>query len=472
LPRIADSFAYKRRRGGKGGLVLAIILVVIVLAVLYYWAHLIGSDREPGQPKVSGEVELRPLPFPYRAAVALTLSPDRGLTLKEYVGALRQLNTVEGEEQGQGLGLEAGGAFFFYPPDKDWLAYFNPPGPDGRPLRQVFNSLIRAGLIDVLDSFGGVQDFSRDSAVWALESLAGEGLVIRTWADRFESPDNIRYGGGRGGHAGRIAHHADLTVKAGLRFFWLGRTSAILGQDVPLCWRSFASVYRSEESLSSTFCAAVAFGRHFLAVLGSGQDDPLGHNRLLAPIELRDGVKVIEFVRYLPRNGENDLASLFSPERMDLLVQRGGKMAVAVPLLPQESGKTFSDEDEQSLRRLAERFGRGEILVSTATRILTYTLSNESLVWRAEERDGEVHILIEAIDDPIKGRRVPELTELAGLTFYVPRSDKARLFLRDRELTTIRNLIDHTGRESISLPWPRLRLPRGCFETASKINPE
>ena len=46
------------------------------------------------------------------------------------------------------------------------------------------------------------------------------------------------------------------------------------------------------------------------------------------------------------------------------------------------------------------------------------------------------------------------------MTFYVPDSSKAALYVNNRELKLKRNLIDfNRRRKSISLPWPYLEFP-------------
>jgi len=460
---VARPPARARRTNGRGQRIwtgLALVAAGLIgLGMVYYWASAAGLNRELTTPRTSGPAELRPLPYPYRAAVGLTLSPEPGLDLKGLAKALRLVNAAQDPASGAGLGLEAGGSLLFYPPSPDWLAYFNPPGPEGDEGRRVLNALIRAGLVDVLDSYGPGADFSRESAERALAALAEQGLFIQTWADRFAGPDNLRLGGGRGASRGRLAYHLDLTLKAGFRFFWLGRTSRLIGQDSPVGWSSFSSLYRAEHPLDSLGQAAGAWLQHFLDVIAADETNARRANRLFSPIEFSDGSKAFEFVRYGHGLEPVELAQVLSRANLDRLVEQGGKMIIAGRLRPEPSGRPLSPGDEAALRRLAARQAEDQILVCTATRLLTYARTWRYLKWRAEPQNGQVSIFLEGMDDPVDGPRKPGLSELAGLTFYVPSATRAKIVYDGREMLLERHLIDPSGRESVSLPWPRLSLP-------------
>ena len=98
-------------------------------------------------------------------------------------------------------------------------------------------------------------------------------------------------------------------------------------------------------------------------------------------------------------------------------------------------------------------------MVTTTTRLLGYTAAHDYLVWTAEIKGQDAIIKLEAIADPIKGRRPPQLSELAGLTFYVPQAARASIMVNGRRIKVIQHLLDNTGRESISIPWPKLVFP-------------
>lgn|GEM_PF-3409816 len=439
----------RRRAGWRWGIIG--VLLVAVVCLLYYRATVVELNQTLIQPRAVGPAQLRPLPYPFRAAVGLTLAPGPGLDLQSYLGILEKLNNGSQDRE---PGLEAGGSFFFYPPSEDWLAYFNPPGANGNDIRQSLDALIRAGIVDVLDSYGQDQRFKREMAQQALAALAEQGLTLQTWADRFKSPDNISLGGGRGGHPNRMAYHLDLTIKAGFKFFWLGRSTPLLGQEAPIDWGTFFSLYRRDDPLASLITITGVFARHFGSVLTGSSKDVLTTNRLLAKVKFKDGSSGFEYVRYKPPGQDQSLAASLPSQNLEQLVLLGARIMVGVVLERGPSGELLSPEDSRALDNLTLMGRQGLILVTTATRLLNATLVTRNLRWRAEDKDGETKVLIVSLDDPLTGPRKPTLTELAGLTFYVPNSARARLFLDGQELPVHRNLIDFTGRESISLPWP------------------
>lgn len=448
----------KKQRRGRPGWRLGIIgaLLVAVICLLYYRATVVALNQSHIQPKAVGPAQLRPLPYPFQAAVGLTMTPESAMDLQSYLGILKELNNGN---QAREPGLEAGGSFFFYPPAEDWLAYFNPRGPEGRETRRCLEALIRAGIIDVMDSYGEDPRFKREMARQALEGLSQQGLTVQTWADRFVSPDNISQAGGRGGHPNRMAYHLDLTLKAGVKFFWLGRTTPLLGQETPIDWGTFFSLYRNEDPVASLLTITGVFARHFGSVLTGSSKDVLTSNRLVAKVKFKDGSSAYEYVRYKSPGRDQSLAANLPPENQEQLVLMGARILVEVALKQDPSGELLSPEDREALDNLVRMGRQGLLMVTTATRLLNSTLVNRNLRWRAEDKDGETRILIISLDDPLTGPRKPTLAELAGLTFYVPNSARARLFLNGQELAVHRNLIDFTGRESISLPWPWTKFP-------------
>ena len=451
----------KPRTGARIGLRLVsfLLLIFILFAIFYYRASLTSLNQKLGMQPAKGAVALRSLPYPFRAALGLTLSPGQGLTLDQYVEVLRHLVSSPLEEGGKGLGLEVGGSVFFYPPSPDWTAYLNPPGPEGQENRMIYNALIRAGIIDVLDSYGQDVRFNREMAEHALKALSEQGLNLSTWADRFKSPDNIDSSGGRGSHPNRMAYHLDLTVAAGLKYFWLGRDTSIVGQEVPFDWDTFLSLYDSHDFFRSGLGMFLVFGRHLAMVMAWSSDDALRDNRLLAPVVFRNGSKGYEYIRYTPLGPADSVAEVLGQRFLDRLTYVNGRSIVNIQLKPGPDGTVLQEGDLGALEVLARKRNKGDILVTSASRLLDLTALSQNLVWRVEQDQERLRIVIEKIEDPLTGPREPRLEELAGLTFYVPESLEAGIFIGDQELRVKRNLIDHTGRESISLPWPSLSFP-------------
>lgn len=441
-------------RSGRPFVFFGLVLVLLILVFLFN-ASLQDINSRLVHPSPTGPVSLRPLPHPYSAAVALNIKPGYGLKLDRYTDLLRQLNSP----RPVGFGLEAGGSFFFFPPDGDWPAYFNPPGPEGQPVRRVFNALIRSGLIDVLDSYGGGDGLNRDSAKRALAELESQGLILRTWSDRFGNLDDLGHDLGRGAYAGRMAYHLDLTREAGFDFFQLGRQSRIVGQNAPIYWSSLFNRFDPASPVDSLGDVIAVLAKRFALVLTGDEGDLLRSNKLIAPTTLPGEVKVMEYVTFRPPGGQSVLGAGLSAKALDHLIRLGGEMILTPVIEPGEKDSLLSPEDRTALERLSGLYHEGRVMVTTTTRLLNYTAAHDYLVWSAETKGQDTVINLEAIDDPIKGRRPPQLNELAGLTFYVPQAARASILVNGRKVKTIQHLLDYTGRESVSIPWPRLVFP-------------
>jgi hypothetical protein len=92
---------------------------------------------------------------------------------------------------------------------------------------------------------------------------------------------------------------------------------------------------------------------------------------------------------------------------------------------------------------------------------LGYARSRRELLWTARLLATNL-IRIDVQKAPSAPPIQPALapSDLEGLTFYVPAGREVQLFVEGRQRSDVRlNPPDHTGRPSVSLPWPRLRLP-------------
>ncbi|MCX5673851.1 MAG: hypothetical protein NTX87_02485 [Planctomycetota bacterium] len=73
---------------------------------------------------VEGDLQLRRLPYPYRAMLTICSDLDDTTDGRVYCEILRFLNTTEATAMGPGLGLEVANSIYFdMPPDQ--FAYWN-----------------------------------------------------------------------------------------------------------------------------------------------------------------------------------------------------------------------------------------------------------------------------------------------------------------------------------------------------------
>jgi len=104
-------------------------------------------------------------------------------------------------------------------------------------------------------------------------------------------------------------------------------------------------------------------------------------------------------------------------------------------------------------RRLAEARDGGSILVCTTRRLLGYLAARDALRFTARREADTVFIEAE-------GDWQAEPFACAGLCFYVPHGADCRLLINGRSVENLRrNPADHTGRGSVSVPWPSLEFP-------------
>lgn len=404
---------------------------------------------------------LRWLPYPYGAMVAICSDLDGTPDRNAYWQIMRFLNTAENTAMGTGVNLEVGNSIYFdMPPNQ--FGYWNTDEAG----RQMVRALIRSGHIDCLHSYGDLAT-TRDHARRALDELAAHDCRLAVWIDHGTAPTNFGQDimQGHGDEPGHPAYHADLTVAHGIRYVWRGRVTSILGQDVrPRLGHLFAP----RHPIRSSRTVAKECAKRLLARCGSGKYAMHVANDLLRPVRLRDGTPVYEFIRSNPHWGgvsQGDTAQgigeVLTDDFLSHLIQREG-----VCILYTHLGKVrdphvpFDASAVAGFRRLAEAFREGSILVTTTRRVLGFCRAVREVSFSVRHDEGVLRINLETKgggplhNDPLPTR------DLDGLTFYVPDPQLCRILLNEAEVRdAVRNPPDHTGRPSISMPWPRLEFP-------------
>ena len=399
---------------------------------------------------------LRDVPHRYEAMLALCSDLDATPDARVYGETLHYLNGTSDTALGPGLGLEVGHSIYFDMPPHEF-AYWNTD--DGG--REMVRGLIRSGHVDTLHSYGGLAA-TRAHAERALTELSRHGCRIEVWTDHSRAPTN--FGAdimrGLGDVPGSPAYHADLTWAFGVRFVWRGRVTSVIGQDTA---RALGGVFDRAHPLPSLRTVGKEAAKGLLGRLGSAKYAMHAANHVLRPARLRDGRAVWEFLRGNPHwkgvdEGESasGLAEALGPRVLDTLLRRRG-----VALLYTHLGRV--DDPREPLRaptraallRVAELYRQGRLLVTTPRRVLGYCRARRSVsASLAREGDWFTLALRTAGDD---GRR----SDLDGLTVYVPDPERTRVLVDGHHVPGVRvHPPDHTGRRSVSLPWPRLDFPR------------
>jgi hypothetical protein len=400
-------------------------------------------------------VIVRLQPYPYRAALAICSDLDETPDRHVYWDIARWLNTTDDDgPMGPGAGLEVGNSLYFdMPPDQ--FAYWNTDDAG----RAMARALVASGHVDCFHSFGDLA--LRAHAGRALDELARHDLRIRVWIDHAVAPTN--FGSdimrGSGDLPGAPAYHADLTCGYGVRFVWRGRVTSVTGQDVR---RRLSTIVTPGHVADSSRALLKEAAKGALARLGSAKYAMHPANATLRPATLRDGRPVLEFLRANPSWRGVDqsataagLAEALTGRFLDNLEASGGTCVLYTHLGKiTDRARPLPDATRDALRGLAERARGGRVLVTTTSRLLEYREARDTVGARV----GADGATIQLTPQPHH--------VLDGLTFYVSDPARARVVASGRELALVRNPPDHTGRPSVSLPWPRLEFPRAVLSAA------
>lgn len=429
------------------------------------------------QPAAQGvEVERRRFPYPYQAMLAVCSDLDLTPNRKVYRESMRFLNTTQTTSMGPGAGLEVGNTIYFdMPPGQ--FSYWNTDDAG----REMIRNLIHSGHIDCLHSFGDLAT-TRAHATRALDELARHDCRIEVWVDHSQAPSN--FGAdimvGSGDDPDSPVYHADLTLDYGITYVWRGRTTSIIGQNVP---RKLHGLFDPRHPVASGKTAAKQALKGVLARFGHLKYAMHGPNAIARIDHLRDGQPVREFLRCNPHwagVGQGATAAGFAEvltERfLDCLVRCQGTCILYTHLGKIENPDVpFAPPTAKAFRRLGALSSNGKILVTTTRRLLGLDRARRetAVVARQDSQGLWIDVSTTGHRQPQSGAASGEpskvhqdapcpvpLCDLAGLTFYTPDPRRTRVFI-DGE--AVENLVlngpDATGRRSVSLRWTRLEFP-------------
>jgi len=406
------------------------------------------------------DVQLRQLPYPYRAMLAICSDLDETPGRSVYWEIMRFLNTTEETAMGSGVGLEVGNSIYFdMPPGQ--FAYWNTDEAG----REMVRTLIHSGHIDCLHSYGDLAT-TRNHAERALEELISHDCKLEVWIDHGTAatnfdPDIMQ---GHGDELDNKAYHADLTIDYGIKYVWRGRVTSITGQDVPA--RS-TGIYKWSHPIASGRTLLKEAAKRRLARTGNMKYAMHGLNKTLHPIVLRDEKPVYEFMRCNPHWGGvsscdqgRHIGKVLTDEMLDRLCKRGGTCILYTHLGKiNDPSVPFDAEVTEAFRWLAEAFRSGSILITTTRRLLGYCRAVREISFDSSWDSKGLHIKLRTkSSESITG----ELSsmDLCGLTFYVSTPEKTRMTVDGCEIANlIHNKPDHTGQPSVSLAWPMLEFP-------------
>lgn len=411
---------------------------------------------------------LRRLPYPYQAALAICSDIDQTKDVDEFLEIQRFLNTKDTTSMGEGVGLEIGNSFYFYDRKGEFSCFTH----DERAQRVIID-LIQAGYIDCLHSYGDAAT-SRDEILRALDVLYSADCKLDVWVNHHGAHNNLSrkfeymFGECRGDDPRSDVYHADVTLDYGIRFVWVGATTRMIGQSSANSSPSLSTVFDPRYPLRSSVSVLKEIRKKALGEWGDERYVICRRNRLTRVVQLEDGQQVHEFMRYCDHPvsisqgaTSRGLAYAISRRALEHLKAVRGFMIVYTHLgKNNDCRQVIAPETQEALRNLEREYRDGAIYVTTTSKLLNYYHACKYLVWSHQQEEGRMRIIIEHLDDPVLGQLRPTVGQLQGLTFYVPDSSKADIYVQGVEVKGIqRNAADDSGMQSVTIPLTYLSFP-------------
>jgi hypothetical protein len=422
------------------------------------------------EPLNAGRAALRAFPYPYRAALAICSDIDETQDSAEFLAIQRFLNTEAETSMGRGVGLEIGNSFYFYD-KKNEFSYFT---SDKRAPRLIVE-MIHAGYIDCLHSYGNAAT-QRYQIARALDTLDQHNCKLDVWINHFGAPSNLcrkfeyMLDQCRGDDPQSDVYHTDLTLSYGIQFAWVGATTRVIGQAAQRArtLSPMTHIVDPRHPIASTTSILKEVRKRALGMRGDERFIIHRHNRLIDTLQLTDGRKVHEFLRYCNHPVDislgatsRGLAYAIAPRVLKRLVEVGGYMLVYTHLSKNsDCGQPIAPETVTALRHLADEQRNGRILVTTTSRLLNYHRAHRYLACSQRPEGGRLRIDIERLDDPIFGPIAPTRRHVQGLTFYVSDPSRVDLYVGGAPVSDLqRNPADESGRASVTIPFAPLQFP-------------
>jgi len=360
---------------------------------------------------------------------------------------------------GTGLGLEVDSSFWFFNATQtEQLSYFKNLTCEETPFAPVCRELWRSGHIDCLHTYGDFDDgrFERKYAEIAVNELNRHSASIQTWINHGNS-NNIQNLGvpGRcfGDEQGHPAYHFDLLTQLKMRYVWTGKMTHILGQNT----KKTANVM-----IKNLLQKMVVTSKY-----RSLEYKPIfPENDLIQPIRLGDGHLLWDFQRFVNNWGcqtvldSNDLGAQIKPTNIRQLITNEGFLIVYTHMCEGLNiANPLPAKLYTALQFMAEKYRDGELLVATVSRLLKYTELIQTLKWTHCIDNNRLLIKIDPELTNLGYHDILSGDDLQGITFYCDEPENVKVLLDDRELRTVANDQDYTGRFSVSVPWQKLEFP-------------
>tara|TARA_Y100001970_G_C14237605_1_gene862836 strand:- start:1012 stop:3609 length:2598 start_codon:yes stop_codon:yes gene_type:complete len=364
-----------------------------------HWPEIAGQktkvlpDAKITVPNSNGKVTILAWPYPFKAG--LTIANDCEyyewndfIELHNWIGEDTNTKTA----YGQGLGLPFSDSFWFYSDNQKELgfSYFEDSNGQKRSKQYgLMSEMIQSGKLDTLHTYGGFDlsgAFSRKKAEIALEELQKIGAKLKIWSNHgnHNNVQNLRGLGVADYAVGCTteseSYHADITLEAGIKYYWLDNCS------------------------TNRFSIGNSLGRGFSS--SSAEDDKtLWGDRISKWDTLQDNRKVITFRRFRGKSKFaptlDSLDQQLSNENLQNLIQSKGCSIVYQHLgcirdpdgTPRSrGGRPIPTKSKSALIQLADLFHEKSIWVAPLSKFLEYVdvSSNLRIRFEQDEKDNKL----------------------------------------------------------------------------------
>ncbi len=400
----------------------------------------------------SHQVELRPFPYPFRAALAICSDIDlcdRSLFMKIH------------EFLNGNLGLPVSDSFFGCGMGLAQLALLNDKGTGpGKDAEFIIQGL-HAGLFDSIHTWADLNrkqvpgSALRRMAMRVVELLLGNDITVKVWINH-GAPCNTQNLMSRlyphyGGDVAESEYYsADLCRLLGIRY--------VCPEDIvtwPLSEHRIGRICGPVLQHLVRNCVKRMVGRSYAVRRAAG----LTH--LSVPTRLRDGGMMYTVSRYNPgprkaRHMPTRHTLQYSLGRnvLDRLVACGGYGVVYTHLgIPHPKGEQlFPPEEMKALRMLSKAYHEGVVWVCPTAKLLRYNTIRRGMKWRVlTDDDGETIEIIGCRN--AGGDIVPMKPEdCSGISFITGSQQRTKLLLHGKLIRTDECEMPGLKRKHVSVP--------------------
>ena len=428
-------------------------------------------------------ISLLKFPYPFQACATVCSDID-GTSFNNFLLIHEFLNSSKNTKLGKGLSLPIGDSFWMFDETgnpNNAFSYFEGCSTKQSKHAPIIREFIKAGIIDVMHSYGNFsqrETFSRKLAIQALEELDKLGLKLQVWTNHggLESVQNLGINSaGYGDVVDSPYYHADLLMDYGIKYYWDSELSlhTNAGQDA-ICqygdayWNS--PLYRSSaEFLKYSAKGIIKYfdglqnkfsGRR---IMPRGTFDP-SDNNLISEDKLRDGAHINRFRRFGhgKHDWSDDLPRLINSDFLEQLISKQGYAILYTHLGDRKQKSTESPLSVKTIdafNLLAQYYRIGKIWVANTSTILRYNFIYKYLDWSTQALDQKLIININGLIEPYQEYHLT-LNDIQGLSFLCQDElTDITIDLGGKIQKDVIEYSDNTGKRVVTVPvneidWP------------------